>query len=244
MRAYMESIFYFLYLTAVIAIGVFIIVKSKDRARVFIIYGLLCVLLGLGDAFHLIPRAVGLFSGTLDDPSATLAMWLGAGKFVTSITMTIFYVLLFFFIQKFLGLKENRILEGIMCALFVARVVLCAMPQNNWFTNDSPLIWGIIRNIPFAIMGAMMVAYAFIYFKDVKRFRLLWLAIALSFAFYIPVVLLAGEYPLVGMLMIPKTICYLWMAIMVLVSVVKNDAALLKVPAPCEEEKPAKKTEE
>ena len=32
----------------------------------------------------------------------------------------------------------------------------------------------------------------------------------LSFAFYLPVVLLSGMYPLVGMLMIPKTLAYVW----------------------------------
>ena len=38
----------------------------------------------------------------------------------------------------------------------------------------------------------------------------MWLTIVLSFGFYIPVVLLADIYPLVGMLMIPKTCAYVW----------------------------------
>ena len=40
------------------------------------------------------------------------------------------------------------------------------------------------------------------------------LAIALSFGFYIPVVLLAGVFPAVGMLMIPKTLAYVWVVVM------------------------------
>ena len=36
------------------------------------------------------------------------------------------------------------------------------------------------------------------------------LTIILSFAFYIPVVLFADAYPLIGMLMIPKTCAYVW----------------------------------
>ena len=36
------------------------------------------------------------------------------------------------------------------------------------------------------------------------------LAVTLSFAFYLPVVLLSGTYPPVGMLMIPKTLAYVW----------------------------------
>ena len=38
----------------------------------------------------------------------------------------------------------------------------------------------------------------------------MWLTIVLSFAFYIPVVLFGDSIPLVGILMIPKTMAYVW----------------------------------
>ena len=40
-------------------------------------------------------------------------------------------------------------------------------------------------------------------------FVCMWLYILLSFAFYIPVAVGAGLIPMLGMLMIPKTICYI-----------------------------------
>ena len=43
-----------------------------------------------------------------------------------------------------------------------------------------------------------------------RSFRLMWLTIVLSFAFYIPVVLWADINPLIGLLMIPKTCAYVW----------------------------------
>ena len=43
-----------------------------------------------------------------------------------------------------------------------------------------------------------------------KPFRHLWLAVVVSFACYIPVVLFADQVPAVGMLMIPKTCAYVW----------------------------------
>ena len=43
-----------------------------------------------------------------------------------------------------------------------------------------------------------------------SAFRYLWLTIVLSFVFYIPVVLWADHFPLIGMLMIPKTCAYVW----------------------------------
>jgi hypothetical protein len=40
------------------------------------------------------------------------------------------------------------------------------------------------------------------------------LAVALSFGFYLPVVLFSGTFPIVGVLMIPKTMAYVWIVLM------------------------------
>ena len=41
-------------------------------------------------------------------------------------------------------------------------------------------------------------------------FRFMPLAVGLSFGFYLPVVLFSGIAPVVGVLMIPKTLAYVW----------------------------------
>ena len=40
-------------------------------------------------------------------------------------------------------------------------------------------------------------------------FATFWLLVALSFLFYIPVAAAAGSLPMLGMLMLPKTVCYM-----------------------------------
>ena len=212
MRKYMESGFYVIYLVLIFFVGAFLLAKSKEK-RYFLYFGLMCLLLGAGDAFHLVPRAIGLFTETLDAPGEELAMWLGIGKLITSITMTVFYLLFYLFIYERTGKKRTTWLDISVCALLLIRVVLCALPQNRWLTNDSPLLWGILRNIPFVILGALDIALAYKYAK-IKPYKLLWLGVTLSFGFYLPVVLFASSYSWVGMLMIPKTICYLWIAYM------------------------------
>ena len=32
----------------------------------------------------------------------------------------------------------------------------CMMPQNQWLTNHTPLAWGILRNVPFALLGLLI----------------------------------------------------------------------------------------
>lgn len=85
-------------------------------------------------------------------------------------------------------------------------------PQNQWLSPEAPLAWGIYRNIPFALLGLLVIVliYKSAREHDDKAFRWMWLTIVLSFGFYIPVVLWADAVPLIGTLMIPKTCAYVW----------------------------------
>lgn len=217
MRAIFETGFYYLYLIFIIGLGIYLLVKKKS-----IYFAIACIILGLGDAFHLIPRAIGLYTKTLDNPSATLALYLGVGKLVTSITMTVFYVLLYLFIYKRINKARNIYIDLVVTLLFIARIILLCYPQNQWTTNGNDLYWGIYRNIPFVLLGALVVFLLFKYFRKEKYLSTMWIAVILSFIFYLLVVLLAGTYSWVGMMMLPKTICYFVIGILVLIDVKKN----------------------
>ncbi len=92
------------------------------------------------------------------------------------------------------------------------RILLCLLPQNQWLSAEAPLSCGIYRNIPFALLGLLVVLLFYRSAKEQKDrvFRWMWLTIVLSFGFYIPVVLWADAVPMIGMLMIPKTCAYVW----------------------------------
>lgn len=84
--------------------------------------------------------------------------------------------------------------------------------------------WGIYRNIPFALLGILIII---LFFREAKKandlpMKWMWLAITLSFGFYIPVVLWAEIFPIVGTLMIPKTIAYVWIVYMGLQAMKKD----------------------
>lgn len=42
------------------------------------------------------------------------------------------------------------------------------LPQNNWITNDGSLMMGIIRNIPFTIIGVIIIV---IYYKKRAEYK-------------------------------------------------------------------------
>ena len=212
MRAYMETGFYIIYLVSTVVFAILIILNSKKN-KSFLVFGIAFLFLVFGDAFHLLPRAIGLFTNQLDHPSADLARDLGTGKLVTSVTMTIFYLLIYWFIYLFTGKKRNRVVDIAVLVLFIARITLCAFPQNGWADNSYNFTWAFFRNVPFIALGIIVIILSLEKLKNRRYLKYLWLLISLSFAFYLPVVFFAKANSWVGMFMLPKTICYMIMAI-------------------------------
>lgn len=207
MQAIVETLFDAVYLISVITIGILMIRGSKGNCQ-FRLFGWMAVVLGAGDSFHLVPRALALCTTGLENYTVPL----GLGKWITSVTMTIFYVLLYYVWRQRYGVKGKGGVTAAVYGLAAVRIALCMMPQNQWLSAESPLPWGIYRNIPFALLGLLVIV---LFYRSAKEhgdqaFRWMWLTIVLSFGFYIPVVLWADTIPMIGMLMIPKTCAYVW----------------------------------
>lgn len=207
MQAIAEALFDVVYLITVITIGILMIRGSKGE-RQFRLFGWMAVVLGAGDSFHLVPRALALCTTGLENYTVPL----GIGKWITSVTMTVFYVLLYYVWRQRYHITGQRGLTAAAYGLAGVRIALCMMPQNQWLRADAPLSWGIYRNIPFALLGLVIIV---LFYRSAKEqndtaFRWMWLTIVLSFGFYIPVVLWADAIPMIGMLMIPKTCAYIW----------------------------------
>lgn len=201
MRIYGETIFDICYLIIAIVTGVYIIVKYRNKLGGLM--GSATLLLGSGDAFHLVPRVLKNFI-QYDFTAA-----LGIGKLVTSVTMTIFYILMFYIYKNKFKVENTKKIELSIWILAIIRIILCMLPQNNWITNDGSLMMGIIRNIPFTIMGLIIIV---IYYKkraEYKEFKHVWVNVLLSFVFYLIVVLGTEAVPALGVFMIPKTVCYI-----------------------------------
>lgn len=206
-----EVLFNIIYLTAASIIG-FILIFSAGDNPVRMLAGIMALVLAGGDAFHLVPRIVVILTGKKDK----LREMLGRGKQITSITMTLFYVFLWQIGINIFSSKGMFLWSYLIYTLAIIRIFLCLLPQNKWTEYNPQNNWAIWRNIPFFFQG-MLVAYLFFLLKnEVEGLGMMWLAIVLNFAFYIPVVLWVDKKPKIGMLMLPKTLTYLWMLFMCL----------------------------
>ena len=206
-----EAVFCVAYLVFDLIAATVFFVKAGG-SQTLVLFGVLTLILGGGDAFHLVPRVIKAFRG--DSPK--IEWWSGLGLMVSSITMTVFYVLLFYIWRTvFPQVPCPRLLPILIWGSAALRIALCLFPQNNWFRPEGNPRWSIYRNLPFAVTGLCLVV-AFFLSGNTGSYGLWMMSIAIiiSFACYFPVVLWAKKKPMVGMLMMPKTMAYIWVICM------------------------------
>lgn len=206
-----EAAFDIGYLLAALVFS-FVLLLSGGGNPARLLAGGMALILVSGDAFHLVPRILVILTGEEE----RLRIALGWGKQITSITMTFFYLLLWEVARLAFYPAGGGVWPYLIYSLAALRILLCLLPQNGWQERYPPQQWGIRRNVPFFLLGIAIAGFFFAQRKAAPGLSWMWLAILLSFAFYLPVVLWSNQNPKVGMLMLPKTCAYLWMLAMCL----------------------------
>ena len=207
----MEAIFDACYLIFDLITGILFIVYSKGNP-LFVLYGVLTLTLCGADALHLVPRIKRAIYGTNDK----IKRQLGIGLQVSSITMTVFYIILLF-IWKFTfpTFQAPLWVEAMIWISTIIRIVVCFLPQNNWTSEEGNRKLSVIHNAVFAVTGiGVILLYAISgNMYDLHMNRMV-AAILISFGCYILVTLWSKTKPKIGLLMISKTCAYMWVIVM------------------------------
>jgi hypothetical protein len=167
-------------------------------------------LLALGDTGHVGFRVLAYALGGLEAHPTLVGM----GALATAITVTFFYALML----DAWRLRFNKKLgwfEYLLLAAAVVRLGMMALPVNEWGRVEPPQPWGIYRNIPLMVQG---LGVMFLILRDARAaqdrtFGWIGAMILVSYTFYTPVILFVSQAPLLGMLMIPKTMAYVAIAV-------------------------------
>jgi hypothetical protein len=188
----------------------------QNRLRLAIVFLAAFFFLVLGDTGLLGSRIIAYAAGGLDYSPAFLGGWVhlaGLGNLSTSVTVTIFYLC-------FLELWRRRynhpftVWYYVLAAAAVVRFIVMMPPQNQWQFHIAPVGWGIFRNVFLTIQG---LGVAFLILHDARRthdrlFFTFSMLIFVSFLCMWPVVPFYPRFPLIGMMMIPKTVAYMAIA--------------------------------
>lgn len=207
----MEAVFDTCYLLFDLIAGILFFAFSHG-SPLFLLYGILTWTLCFGDAFHLVPRVLRAVKGS----NEKIERQLGIGLQISSITMTVFYILLLYiWKQTFYEMTAPVMLEILIWVSAAVRIAVCMLPQNNWCGEEGNCKLSVIRNAVFAVTGICVIVL-YVMSGNTYGYHMMRMAAAIvvSFGCYLPVTLLSKKMPKIGMLMIPKTCAYIWMIVM------------------------------
>ena len=177
-------------------------------------------LLALGDTGHVGFRVLAYAQGSLEASYSLGGMQLGLvglGALSTSITVTFFYVLVLLIWQE--RYQQSFGWFGMLLIISAAiRLMVMALPGNQWNSVVPPQPISLVRNLFLTFSGLGVAALILRDSSAAGRasdrpFAWVGICILVSFAFYIPVILFVQVMPVIGMLMIPKTLAYVAIAL-------------------------------
>ena len=210
----METAFNIAYLLAIYLIVIMTAVRLKKGEaidnRIAVLFLLAFALLAIGDTGHVGFRVIAYLNGGLE----ANRILVGAGNLATAQTVTVFYMLFFQLLYRYISKKRNLLFWFVIC-LGIIRMIFMLFPGNNW-GGEIPLGFSYIRNALLTIMGIIIAVR---YVAEGQRrqdgtLRLFGIFIIISYAFYLPVILFVHLAPMIGMLMIPKTCAYVAIALL------------------------------
>jgi len=220
MRMWIEVIFNVSYLVVVWGlVAVMLARRSVVKPGQQRLAGLVIAMFGLlalGDTghvgFRVVAYALGSLEARINLPGGSVGL-VGLGSFATAVTVTFFYMLLVE-VWRARFEKPHTPWTVLLLAAGVIRLAIMLPSGNQWDSLNAPYTWALARNLPLVIQG---LGITYLILRESRRaddraFTWISICIIISYACYIPVILFVPWAPLIGMLMIPKTLAYLGMA--------------------------------
>jgi hypothetical protein len=173
-------------------------------------------LLALGDSGHVGFRvwayALGGLESRLQLGNISISL-VGIGALATAITVTFFYMLALELWREHFHKPLGPVYWALIAAGLI-RLVIMALPGNQWSAVVPPQPMSLIRNLPLMLQG---LGLAYLILRDAaaakdRPFTWIGVSILVSYACYTPVILWVQTMPMIGMLMIPKTLAYVAIA--------------------------------
>ncbi len=220
MRMWMEIIFNIAYLAAIYWLVIammrrqsFVPQKNQRLSQLFI---WAFALLALGDTGHVGFRVWAYALGDLES-TISIGGWdvglVGAGALATAVTVTFFYMIVLVIWQVRFQ-KPYGWFGWLLFGTAIVRLIIMTFSANEWNNTVPPQPWGIIRNAPLVLQG---LGVTYLILRDAlaeKDLTFIWIGVMIivSYTFYTPVILFVQQVPMLGMLMIPKTLAYVAIA--------------------------------
>lgn len=216
MRMWIEIIFNITYLVVIWGLVIAMLLRRDElppaQRRMSDWITAAFALLALGDTGHVGFRVWAYALGGLESRISLIGnsiSLVGAGALMTAVNVTLFYMLMLE-VWRLRFRRQYGTFEYFLLIAGATRLYMLTLSINDWWRVVPDQPWSTIRNIPLMIQG---LGLAYIILRDAiakhdTTFRWIGICILISYACYIPVILFVQQAPMIGMLMIPKTMAY------------------------------------
>ena len=160
MQKIIEPIIHILYLTYIFLMGNYFLRNALGN-KLYKGFGYFTVILGVADLSYLIPRMYALLTTGIEEN----IRFIGWGRMSNSIIITFLFLILYEITNKRYSKKHNVPLNKTFYFFTIIRIVLCLMPPNNWFEMIPNSVFSLIRFIPLAVMGLLLMIIIYIHSK-------------------------------------------------------------------------------
>jgi hypothetical protein len=231
MKLWVESSFNIAYLITVWALVIAMLYRKSKLLHadfpLLKLFILAYALLGFGDFFHVGTRVIAYAMGGIEATATILNIKfsiIGPGRFFTAVTVSLFYVVMLLIWRKRFN-REFGWFGTLLLVIATVRVLFLFLPQNEWGTSGQPQPFYLLRNSMLFIQG---IGVAYLILRDAfarsdKTFKWIGGLIVFSYICYLPVMLFLRVNPMLGMLMIPKTMAYVAIAFTAYFSLFRED---------------------
>ena len=185
MQRIFEPIIHITYLTIVILMGSYMLRNSVGN-KFHKIFGSLALTLGLGDGIYLISRMYSVLTTGIENNLKVI----GWGRMGNAIIMTIFFLILYDAYNERYSKSNNKSLNNTFYGLALIRSILSILPGNKWFELIPSATYALVRFVPLAIMGLLLIIIMYLHsvkFKD-SIFKLISVFTFLAILFMEPLI--------------------------------------------------------
>lgn len=183
MLKFIEPILHILYLLPILVIGGYLIRNSVGNG-VYKAFGSFALTLALADGIYLLPRMYALLTTGIED-NLNIIGW---GRMGHAILVTILFLMFYDIYTSRYSKNKNLKLNKTLFTLGIIRIIISILPGNDYFVLNPSQLFALLRFIPLAIMGFLLLVAIFYHSKKYKdrNFKLVMVAVLVALIFTEP----------------------------------------------------------
>ena len=165
-----EPTFEIAYLLVGLLLSVLVLVKGRKQIPYLILASVGFTIIAT-DAMVIVPKYAGFTFEQLE----YVYSYIGVGKSIVSILMSIIYLLTYVGYKHVLKKKTDPFIDITIYTLAAVKIIISFIPQYGLELSQNYYLWAFLNNLPFVIVGVITAFFAFKWtrMQDDKLFKLI-----------------------------------------------------------------------